>query len=392
MTQHQRSNEQVRRANLITVLRALHYDGPQSRAALTRRTGFYRSTIAALVSELVELSLVSEALPEGRAGVGRPSPIVAINSNIVAIVAYPDVASVVVGIVGLGGVVHKRVRRGLPKSPTPEEAVEAIAEAIESMRADLDVHDRVVGLGAGVPALVDAIAGTVALAPNLQWADVPFASMLEARLGYPTFVANDAQAGATAERQFGPGRGVNHMVYLNGSGAGIGGGAYVDGQEMRGYRGFGAEFGHIVINPTGQPCYCGQSGCLEREVRQSELLRLIGKESLDADELEHELLTNTNPALGEAIDRQVDRLGDGIAVLTSVLAPQLVVLGGFLSLLYKARPERLSRRIAEHSFGRIAAEVRVVSGGLGAHEVLVGVSERVFTRVFDDPALFGDSA
>lgn len=389
MSQHQRSNEQVRRANLRGVLRALHYDGPQSRAALTKRTGFYRSTIAALVSELVELGLASEALPEKRTGVGRPSPIVAVNERIVALVAYPDVGSVVVGIVGLGGVVHVRQRRELSTSPSAAEVVQEIAVAVERLRPEMDAFDRVVGLGVAVPGLVDVETGTVELAPNLKWTGEPLARMLEERLGMPVVVANDAQVGAAAERQFGPGRGIDHMIYVNGSGGGIGGGAYVDGHELRGYRGFGAEFGHIVIEPGGEACYCGQRGCFERVVRQSELLELIRRGSLDADELEQALVSNTDAALARAMDQQVDRLGDGIAVLVSALAPQLVVLGGFLSSLYRARPERLASRLAELSFGALSTDVRVVSGGLGAHEVLVGISERVFERVFADPVVFG---
>src|SRR5690606_10131992 len=223
MSQHQRSNEQVRRSNLREVLHALHYDGPQSRAVLTRRTGFYRSTIAALVSELVELGLASEALPEERTGVGRPSPIVAINAGIVALVAYPDVGSMIVGVVGLGGVVHRRERLELSASPTASEVVREIAAAVENLRTDLERFDRVVGLGVAVPALVDTQSGTVELAPNLKWSAEPLGRMLEERIELPVVVANDAQVGAAAERQFGPGRGVDNMIYVNGSGGGIGG-------------------------------------------------------------------------------------------------------------------------------------------------------------------------
>lgn len=391
MNQHQRSNEQVRRANLTRVLRALHYDGPQSRAALTRRTGFYRSTIAALVSDLVELDLASEALPEQRTGVGRPSPIVAINSNVVAMAVYPDIDAIIVAIIGLGGVVHRRVRRRMSEPPTPEQAVQVIGEMFDGLREESAGRYRIVGVGAAVPALVDAPAGTIALAPNLSWAEVPFAAMLQERLGIPAVVANDAQLGATAERQFGPGRGIDHMIYLNGSGGGIGGGAFVDGQELRGYRGFGAEFGHIVIEPGGLQCFCGQHGCFERVVRRTELLRTIGRGSLDADELEVAMLTNTDPVVAEVIDRQVDRLSDGIAVLVTSLAPQLVVLGGFLSSLAEARPERLRSRLAERSFRPLSEHVEIVSGGLGSHEVLVGAGERVFEGVLDDPAAFGSA-
>lgn len=386
--QHQRSNEQVRRSNLGALLRALHSDGPQSRAELTRRTGLYRSTIAALVAELVELGLVSEALPEERAGVGRPSPIVQVNSDVVTIVVYPDIDAVIIAVVGLGGVVHRRARYASAR-PRPEEAVNVVAAVLDGMRAELEGRYRVIGVAAAVPALVDSAAGQVVLAPNLDWQDVPFAAMLEERLGYRTVVANDAQLGAAAERQFGPGRGIDHMLYLNGSAGGIGGGAVVDGQELRGFRGFGAEFGHIVIDRDGEACFCGQQGCFERVVHRGQLLRALGEESLDADELERALLTDDSPGVAAVIDRQVDQLADAISRLISVFAPQVIVLGGFLASLLEARADRLRERIAERSFSRLSERVRIVGGGLSSHEVLVGAAERVFEALLDDPAALG---
>ncbi|MBP1325836.1 putative NBD/HSP70 family sugar kinase [Leucobacter exalbidus] len=391
MNQHQRSNEQVRRGNLVRVLSALHYDGPQSRAELTRLTGFYRSTIAALVAELIDVGLASEALPEERLGVGRPSPIVAINTHIVGIVVYPDVDAIIVAVIGLGGVVHKRVRRSMQVGHTPEQTIDVIAEVVTDLHAEFPGPYRFIGLGAAVPALVEAPTRTVTLAPNLGWSEVPFGEMLEARFDTPVVVANDAQLGAIAERQFGPGRGVNHMLYLNGSAGGIGGGAYVHGHAVRGYRGYGAEFGHIVIDPAGPPCFCGQRGCLERFVNRGELLKTMGTPSLDADEFERALIDNQDADLAREIDRQIDWLGDGIATLISSFAPQLIVLGGFLSSLFEARPERLRQRIAQRSFHQLAAHVELVRGGLGSHEVLVGAGERIFETVLTNPAGFGEN-
>lgn len=392
MNQHQRSNEQVRRGNLVKVLSALHYDGPQSRAELTKRTGFYRSTIAALVTELVEVGLASEALPAERLGVGRPSPIVAINSHIIGIVVYPDVDAIIVAVIGLGGVVHQRVRRSIAVGHTPAQAIEVMAEIVGDLRQKFQDPYRIIGIGAAVPALVEAPSRTVTLAPNLGWENVPFGDLLEARLETPVVIANDAQLGAIAERQFGPGRGVNHMLYLNGSAGGIGGGAFVHGHAVRGYRGYGAEFGHIVIDPTGPACFCGQRGCLERFVNRGELVRAMGEISLDDDEFERALVGNTDPDLASEIDRQIDWLGDGIAALISSFAPQIIVLGGFLSSLFEARPERLRQRIAKRSFHQLAAQVELVRGGLGSQEVLVGAGERIFEAVLTNPAGFGERA
>ncbi|WP_181158451.1 ROK family protein [Leucobacter massiliensis] len=386
--QPQHSNDRVRRSNLVAVLRALHLDGAQSRAQLTRRTGLYRSTIAALVAELIERDLVAESLPETRVGVGRPSPIVTINPRVVAISVYPDVDALIGGVVGLGGTIHRRWRKPLTAKPTPEDAVELIAEAVSQVESELGRDHRIIGLGVALPALVDTDAGSVTLAPNLDWHGVPFAQMLRDRLGISAMIANDAQLGATAEREFGSASGVGNMIYLNGSGGGIGGGAFVDGREMRGFRGYGAEFGHIVIDHGGEACFCGQHGCFERCVRRDALVAALGVDSIDDEELGELLAGSDDPLVLGEVARQVDRLAAGISMLISVFAPERVVLGGFLASLYAARREELVRLVAERSFTLLADRVEIVSGGLGSREVLLGAAERVFEGLFADPARF----
>ena len=92
----------ARRHNLSRLLTLVHREGAQSRAALTRRTGLNRSTIAGLVAELVELGLVAETEPTAPSGVGRPSPLVTADPSVVALTVNPDIDAVTVGLVGLG--------------------------------------------------------------------------------------------------------------------------------------------------------------------------------------------------------------------------------------------------------------------------------------------------
>lgn len=384
--QYQRSMEQVRQSNLAVLMHALHHDGAQSRAALTRRTGLNRSTIAALVAELTELGLVSERLPEESIGVGRPSPIVAVDNDIVAVAVAPDLDAIVISLVGLGGTIHRRVRYSCAQPPSPEEAVNVIEVVLESMREDLGSRYRIAGIGVAVPALVDSLEGHVVLAPNLGWKSVDFGEMLEQRLGLPVIVANDAQLSAAAERRFGAGRDVDQMVYLIGSSGGVGGGAFVDGRELRGHRGFSTEFGHIVLQPGGEPCFCGQRGCMERVVRRDRLVQVLGAESLDAEELEHALLASDDPAVIAEITAQVAWLAAGLSVLISAFAPDTIVLGGFLGTLAEVQGDRLQELVAENSFQQLASGVTLVRGELRSRVALIGAAERVFEALLNDPA------
>src|SRR4051812_48345222 len=97
----------ARRQNLGRLLTLVHREGPQPRSALTRRTGLNRSTIGGLVGELVAGGLANETGPIASTGVGRPSPLVAAEPSVAALTVNPDIDAVTLGLVGLGGVVHK---------------------------------------------------------------------------------------------------------------------------------------------------------------------------------------------------------------------------------------------------------------------------------------------
>ncbi|AXH34043.1 ROK family protein [Humibacter sp. BT305] len=385
-------NDRIRRNNLRTLLSILHHGGVHSRAELTRLTGLNRSTIGALVGELTALGLAYETEPSETGTVGRPSPLVHANENVVALAVNPDVDAIIIGVVGLGGVVHKRVRFQTSGVPTVQETINIVSAIVEGMRGELDEKYHVVGVGLAVPGLVTAEEGVIALAPHLEWRDEPLAAPIAAALGYPALAANDANLGTVAERLWGIGRGVQNMVYLNGSTSGIGGGVIVDGHALSGARGFAAELGHTSVHVGGRACFCGRTGCLETEVSLVRLLAVLGRESIDADELEQIIASSDDPEVHDEIERQLDRLALGISNLISVFDPELVVLGGFLGTMFSADPERLRQRVARASFTRLAEGVRIERAELRSRQLLIGAAELAFGPLLDDPAAVAATA
>jgi len=355
-------------------------------------TGLNRSTIAALVGELVELGLVLERPAPERAGVGRPSPVVHPNPAVVALAVNPDVDAVVIGLVGLGGVVHKRVRYETTNTPSAAKTVKLVRAVVDSMRSELDASYRVVGLGIAVPGLVKGGEGIVTNAPHLDWRDEPIGADIARVTGFPTMVGNDAMVAMLAEMAFGAGRDVSHLVYLNGSTSGIGGAVVVGGTPITGAQGYGAELGHTIVNPTGERCHCGRRGCLETEVNALRLLAIIGRGPMDVAELDQELTNTTDPALLKEMERQVDHLALAIGDLISVFNPESVMLGGFLGSLYGAMPERLMQRVQDDSFAPLADEVKIVRAELGPALLVMGAAELAFAPLLNDPAGFGQTS
>lgn len=382
----------VRGRNLSRLLTLLHREGPLSRADLTRRTGLNRSTIAALVTELSALGAAYETEPADSGTVGRPSPTVLPQSRIVALTVNPDVDAVTVGLVGLGGTVHRRERHATTAVPTVASTADLVRAVWDqwTAAADLDVH--LVGVGVAVPGLVSN--GRVTFAPHLGWRDEPVAPPLAAALGLDSLevdvvVVNDAFAGTIAESRYGSGRGLHDLVYLNGSASGIGGGVLVGGRALRGAHGYGGELGHTVVNAGGLLCDCGRTGCLETEVARRPLLDLLGVDDDSADDLDRLLTTSTDPAVRAEVERQVDWLGVALGNFVHVFDPESIVLGGFLGSLYAAAGDRLTDAVRRSGFAAVIRDVALARAELGSALLTVGAAEVVFDPVLADPSRIG---
>ncbi|WP_213815693.1 ROK family transcriptional regulator [Glaciihabitans sp. dw_435] len=382
------SNDSVRRHNLSVLLRLVHGNDGISRSQLTRQTGLNRSTIAALVGELVERELVVEVDPDSRNQVGRPSPIVRPGPRAVGIAINPEIDAITVGIVGLGGTVLRRIRHNVDHVPTAEEAVAISAQIIDGLREEFDLAHRAVGIGVAVPGLVRSHDGLVRLAPHLGWVDEPLSEMLEEATGFSVVAANDARLGTLAESTFGAGRGLTDLIYLNGGASGIGGGAIVNGSPLRGVSGYAGELGHTLVNSSGVVCHCGAVGCLETEVRRSTLLQLTGVDVEDADDLEAAMLESSSAEVTEEIDRQVDTLAITLRNAINTLNPQLIVLGGFLGSLYAVNPGRLERGATDQSLPAARDSVRIARAELGKNLLIIGAAELAFESILADPSSF----
>jgi len=142
--------------NLSLILRLVHENGAQSRAALTEQTGLNRSTIADLVAELVRRGLVDERVPDVAGRVGRPSPVVTASARIVAIAVNPEVDAIEIAAVGLDRSILVRERLPNETVPTPGVVAATIAERIAAWREGPLADARIAAIGVAVPGLVRA--------------------------------------------------------------------------------------------------------------------------------------------------------------------------------------------------------------------------------------------
>ena len=377
--------DSLRTTNLSRILTLLHRNGPLSRAELTRRTGFNRSTVGALAGELAAMGLAYETNPPAER-VGRPSPLVHPNEQVAAVVVHPDVDAVTVGLVGLGGRVHRRIRQETAAVPTVADTVEISRAAMAQMAGELESLDRIAGVGVAVPGLTRTDDGLVLLAPHLEWRDAPLAEPLAQALGLPVFAGNDATLASVAESLFGAAVDAANAVYLNGSASGIGGGIIVAGTPLRGADGYAGELGHTLVNSSGSPCHCGRTGCLETEVNLTRLLAALGLERADQDTLDAAMAEPRSAAVRAEVDRQLDQLAVALTNFVNIFNPETIVLGGFLGTLFAANPDRLRAAVGADAVAGLGGRVQLRRAALRSELLLVGAAELVFAPLLAAPS------
>lgn len=373
----------MRQRNLAAVLQLVHHSRGVTRADLTRALGLNRSTIGDLVAALAEAHWVDEVDDAPREGVGRPSPRVVPRTDRLVAAINPELDAVDVALVALGGRVVAR-RRVVIDSPTVDQAVSITARVVGELASE-HPSSRVVAAAAAIPGLVRTDDGVVRFAPHLGWREEAFAEPLARGLGVPAFAANDAQLGCRAELAFGAGLGARTLVYLNGGASGIGGGIVMGGHLVEGRDGHAGEFGHLSVDPLGPVCACGARGCLEAVVSRAHLVSTLGLEHPDDAELEAALSAADSSITDPIVADQFAALRVALRTISTMVNPELIVLGGYLATLWSHVPESDRRTVLVDALPAIAANVRIAPAALGASRLLIGAGELAWADVVGDP-------
>ena len=210
-----------------------------------------------------------------------------------------------------------------PTPTQPDELVDEVVGLLEHYPPELPA-------GVAVAAFLDSPRRNVVMSPNISWSNRPLAAELEQRSGRAVYLENDANAAGWAEFCAGAGKGAHSMVMLT-LGTGVGGAVIIGDRLIDGSRGLAAELGHIVVEPGGRVCGCGQRGCVETVSSGTAMMRAVAEASGHAidspDALESELAAD--PGLRRVV---VDAAAQGIVLalvnLQAVLDPEVAVIGG----------------------------------------------------------------
>jgi glucokinase len=265
----------------------------------------------------------------------------------------------------------RTIDRGQTPTPAADGPDAVIDRMVAVARSALERWPAIVSLGIGVPGLYDPVAGSTRFLVNMpgDWAGRPIAGPLQAAVGLPVALINDARAFGVAELRLGAGRGAGAMVGLT-LGTGIGGVIAIDGRVHLGHDGTAGEVGHHTIDPDGPPCGCGNNGCVESFARADRIAAACGTATVA------EAVAAAQAGDARALEglASVGRyLGIGIANMIVVISPDRVVIGGGIAaageLLLAPIRDELTRRVRTTALSEVelvTAELGTWAGAIGA--------------------------
>lgn len=268
---------------------------------------------------------------------------------------------------------------------TPDiEVVEALVQLLLHLADTAAAHGHpVAAAGIVTPGIVDEASGSVVYASNLDWRDVPLLDLLRSRLAIPVAVGHDVRAAGLAEQLLGAARGSQDFVLVP-MGTGVAAALVSAGRTITGALGAGGEFGHIPVVPGGEECPCGQRGCLEVYASGGGVARRYAARGGAVYSSREIVARLGSDALADEVWGDAVRvLAQGLAILTLLLDPRVIVIGGGFAqageallgpvrdgvaelLAWRDRPEIVQSMLGDEAGRTGAAILAFRAAGLGS--------------------------
>lgn len=394
----------LRKSNRSRALWQLFFNGPLTRQEVGELSGVSTATVSNLVAALEAEGVVVEVGLEDSNG-GRPRGLLQVNPEYGYVIGV-DVGESAFLVELFDFRLQMRARHTSVTDMAvldPEDAVSHITEGIDSVIAESGVDRRaILGVGVGVPGLVEHREDAVVHGQSVGWHAVPLEAMLRSRTGLPILVDNCAKTLGQAEKWFGAARGTDNAVIAL-LGIGVGTCIISNGEVYQGATGSAGEWGHTTMVVGGRTCRCGAEGCIEAYVGAGAIAaryeQLKGRHvTTSPGELEGRVTAiidaaGRDPAAAQVLEETVTYLGAGIADLVNLFNPERVALGGWLG---QALSDALLSRVREAA-GRYAlhlpfSRVEIVKADLGKDAVALGGATLPIARLLAAGAVVTEPA
>ncbi|MBQ8306292.1 MAG: ROK family protein [Blautia sp.] len=279
----------------------------------------------------------------------------------------------------------KKTKEGGDDSANVEKVIISVVEEMisESGIKTKDVN----AIAAGAPGVIDSGAGIVLFSPNLPWRDYDIRTPIEKKFGVPFFIGNDVNVGVLGEYTHGAARGYHNVVGFF-VGTGMGGGLILNDQLFTGNGFKAAEYGHLILDPEGPLCNCGQRGCLEAFSSKKGMTAYIteqmnrGRKSLMEGKIENgvfkskilkKALAEKDDVASEAVDRACHYLAVATGNMINTFSPDVVVYGGgVIEAVGDIFLKKILKEVDRYCMPSIRTTVELKIADLGDDSILYG--------------------
>jgi len=393
----------INKLNKIKVLGLIRETGPVSRADLVKRTGLSAPTVTRIVDGLIHAEKLVAEVGMGSSSGGRPPLLVKFNSE----------QNYVIGI-DLGATFTRGALSNLDgkfineiKIPTRlESGFDAIMEDLSDLIHRLSKGNpkvrkqRVFGVGIAVAGLINRRKNLVEYSPDFDWYNVDIVKTLGKNIEYPVIFDNVTRLMALGGLSYGADQKLQNFICVN-VGYGIGAGIIVDGKLLMGADGFAGEFGHITIETDSDiQCSCKKYGCLEalasgKAIALTARSRLArGQSSLLVEMCGGDINKVTAKMVADAarkrdvlasnvFKRAMDYIGIGISSLINIFNPELVTIGGGVSLAGDIFFDNIRDSVDRNIMQPISRKVEILPVAFGENAALMGAFALILNRVLN---------
>ena len=287
-----------------------------------------------------------------------------------------------------GEIIYRLKKRTKEKGDDVGNVEDIIISTVKDMLKETNIKkEEINAISAGAPGVSDSSTGVVLFAPNLPWRDYDLRTPIEKKFGAKFYIGNDVNLGVLGEYKYGVAQGYKNVVGIF-PGTGIGGGIIIDGKLYTGTGFKAAEIGHMVLDPEGPLCGCGQCGCFETFSSKKGMSAYIqhqvarGRDSFLADKIENgvfrskylkKAIKQKDEVALEAVDRACHYMAIATGSLINIFSPDLIVYGGgVMEACGNKFLKKILKEVDKYCMPSIRQSVELKCASLGDDSVIYG--------------------
>lgn len=319
----------IHNLNQGSIFKIIHRRGPITRKQLAESTSYSAATITNHVKKLIEEEYVIET-EKGTSNGGRKPVYIKVNPKkgyMLALNIGVNHSQLYLFDLAFEVLASKNI--DIEHQEDAEFNLLQIKDQIEQLLAEQQIkREKILGLGVGVPALIDREKNSLEFAPNLGWRDLEIPKFYAQYFDFPVLLENEAKAAVIGEKEF-VYPDIENLVFVS-INEGIGCGILLDGKLYTGASGNAGEFGHLIIDSDGPKCHCGNDGCWETLASESYLRDEVNSyldSDLSIDQM-YQLDFEKDEKLKSIIKSGGCNIGIGLVNIINSLSPEHIVIGG----------------------------------------------------------------